>query len=466
MKKFDSKIILRKPISRKPDRPASSGLDSRRAAIEILLRVEHERGFADVLLGNRLPDFEVRDRRLITSLVLGVLAWRGRLDYELAILCGRKLDTLDPQVLTILRLGLYQLRFLTRTAKHAVVDTCVRLAKENEATRAASGLINAVMRRATREQPAMPDRARDLAGHFAVAYSHPRWIVERFIEWFGADEAEAVLAANNSAAPNVIRLNLSRGKREEILERLRSQGFEFEERGALPETVILEGAPNFDSPAYRDGWFHVQSEASQWMSRLMSPSEGATILDCAAAPGGKTTHLAQLAGERATIVAADVNHAGLLKVRAVANRLGFRNIHLLEADMTLSPPLREARCEAVLLDAPCTGLGTMREHPEIRWRLKPGDPARMAAIQSRMLDNVAAMVCRGGVLVYAVCSLAPEEGSGVIEKFLAAHPEFVIDRGPIEADGFQIPLDTDGYLRTRPNRGGLDGFFAARMIRR
>jgi 16S rRNA (cytosine967-C5)-methyltransferase len=461
VKRLDSRTTLRKQGP-----AAASGLDSRRAAIEILLRVERERGFADVLLGNRLPNFEVRDRRLITSLVLGVIAWRGRLDYEIAILCGRKIDTIDPQVLAILRLGLYQLRFLTRTAKHAVVDTCVRLAKEQDTTSAASGLINAVMRRATREQATMPDRARDSIAYLAVAYSHPRWMVERFIEWFGADEVESLLAANNTAAPNVIRLNLSRDKHAVIQERLRNEGFNFEEGAGLPETVILKSAANFDSPAYREGLFHLQSEASQWVTRLVSPRAGAAILDCAAAPGGKTTHLAELAGDRATIVAADISHAGLLKVRAVANRLAHRNIHLVEADMTLSAPLQEGCFDAVLLDAPCTGLGTMREHPEIRWRLKPGDPARMAAVQSRMLKSVAAIVRRGGVLVYAVCSLAPQEGPQVIESFLASNREFAVDRGAIVADGFPIPLDDQGYLRTRPNRGGVDGFFAARMKRR
>ena len=446
-------------------RAADPGLDSRRAALEILIRVEREQAYADVLLGHRLPAFAVRDRRLITSLVLGVLAWRGRLDYEIAHLCGRDIDAIEPHVLAILRMGLYQLRFLTRIAKHAVVDTSVRLAKENVASRPASGLINAVLRRAAREQVAMPERTRDPASYLAVALSHPRWMVERFIEWFGVDGAESLLAANNSAAPNVIRLNLSRGTRGQIFERLRADGFDFETDARLPETVILKSAPNFDSRAYREGLFHVQSEASQLVARLLAPPAGATVLDCAAAPGGKATHIAELAGARATIVAADINHAGLLRVRALAERLAHRNVRLIEADIASAAPLRAARFDAVLLDAPCTGLGTLREHPEIRWRLEPGDFARMAAIQARMLDNVAPLVRSGGVLVYAVCSLAPEEGLGVVEKFLGRHADFTIDRSPQLAGGFRIPLEANGYLVTRPDRGGLDGFFAARLRR-
>ena len=408
----------------------------------------------------------MRDRRLITSLVLGVLAWRGRLDYEIAHLCGRDIGALEPHVLAILRLGLYQLRFLTRVAKHAAVDTSVTIAKENDAARPAAGLINAVLRRAAREPVAMPERTRDVAGYLAVALSHPRWMVERFIEWFGVDDAERVLAANNSAAPNVIRLNLSRGGRGHIIERLRAEGFDFDNIERLPETILLNSAPDFESQAYRDGLFHAQSEASQLVTRLLAPPIGAIVLDCASAPGGKATHLAEIAGERATIVAADISHAGLLKVRALAKRLAHRNLRIVEADFASAAPIRPARFDAILLDAPCTGLGTLREHPEIRWRLRPGDFARMAALQARMLDSVAPCVRPGGVIVYAVCSLAPEEGARVIEGFLGRHPEFAIDRDPPMAGGFKIPLDANGYLVTRPDRGGLDGFFAARLLRR
>ena len=276
-------------------------------------------------------------------------------------------------MLTILRLGLYQLRFLTRIAEHAAVDTSVRLAKENDASRPAAGLIYAVLRRAAREQVPMPERTRDPGGYLAVALSHPRWMVERFIKWFGVDEAESLLAANNSAAPNVMRLNLSRGTRDQIIERLRADGFDFETEARLPETVILKSAPNFDSRAYREGLFNAQSEASQLVARLLAPPAGGTVLDCAAAPGGKATHIAELAGERATIIAADISHAGLLRVRAMAERLAHRNLRLVEADMASAAPMLPARFDGVLLDAPCTGLGTLREHPEIRWRLEPDD---------------------------------------------------------------------------------------------
>lgn len=442
------------------------GLDARRAALEILLRVERRRAFADLLLGHRLPGFAPRDRRLITALVLGTIAWRGRLDYELAHLAGREPGAIEPAPLAILRLGLFQLRFLRRVPAHAAVDTAVALARESPVARTAAALINAVLRRAAREAVAMPRRERDEVHYLAVAYSHPRWLVEHYLEWLGPGRAESLLAADNQPAPNAARLNLGRGAREAIVARLSADGLQFAAASRLPETVIVDGPAGFDTASYRAGLFQMQSEASQLVARLLAPGPGAKIADCAAAPGGKSTHLAELAGERALVVALDRNRAGLARVRQLAARLGHRNIALICADMTASAPLRAPSFDAVLLDAPCTGLGTLREHPEIRWRLKPADLARMAAVQRRMLEQASALVRPGGALVYSVCSMAPEEGRDVASGFLASHPEFDLDRPPPLAGGIELPIGLSGYLETAPDRDGLDGFFAARFKRR
>ncbi len=446
-------------------RERDQGLASRLAAAEILYRVDQESGYADVLLGARLPEFAPADRRLITRLVLGTIAWRGRLDYELKYLTGRKLDGIQPVARAILRMGLFQLRFLDRIPQHAVVDTAVSLAKRNAESRKAQGFVNAVMRRATRETAPMPSRERDEKTFLAVEYSHPRWMVERFVAWFGIADAERLMAANNEAAPNVIRINLARGSRAEIVEKLEKDGFEIATNGRAPETIVLNGAPQFESAAYREGLFHAQSEASQLVARMLAPRATATVVDCAAAPGGKTTHLAEIVGERGRVIAVDMNEGGLRNARGLARRLRHSNIEFVRADLSVAAPIRAASFEYVLLDAPCTGLGTLREHPEIRWRLRPDDPARMAAIQIRMLENAAALVRPGGAMVYSVCSLAPVEGEGVIDEFLKAHAEFEIDARPPNYDETKDVIDARGFLKTRPDVGGLDGFFAARLIR-
>jgi len=201
------------------------------------------------------------------------------------------------------------------------------------------------------------------------------------------------------------------------------------------------------------------------VARMLAPRAGATVVDCAAAPGGKATHLAEMVGERGRVIAVDLNFSGLRNARDLARRVRHRNVEYVCADLAAVPPLAPSSVEYVLLDAPCTGLGTLREHPEIKWRLKPTDPARMAAIQSRMLENAAALVRRGGAIVYSVCSIAPDEGESVIDGFLASHGDFKIDRGMAGRDEFKDVIDARGFMKTRPDVGGLDGFFAARLIR-
>jgi 16S rRNA (cytosine967-C5)-methyltransferase len=442
------------------------GLASRLAAADILFRVDKESAYADVLLGAHLPDFAPADRRLITRLVLGTIAWQGRLDYELKQLTRRELISIQPVALEILRMGLFQLRFLDRIPQHAVVDTAVSIAKRSAQARRAAGFVNAVMRRATRETTPLPMRERNEKSYLAVAHSHPRWMVERFVDWFGVANAERLMTANNDAAPNVLRLNLARGARAEIMEKLSADGFEIGAPGRAPETIVLKSAPRFESRAYRDGLFHAQSEASQMVVRMLAPRAGATVVDCAAAPGGKATHLAEMIGEHGRVIAVDLNFNGLKNARDLARRLRHRNVDFLCADLAAAAPLAPSSVDYVLLDAPCTGLGTLREHPEIKWRLKPTDPARMAAIQSRMLENAAALVRPGGAVVYSVCSIAPDEGEWVVDGFLARHDDFEIDRGIAGRDEFRDVIDARGFMKTRPDVGGLDGFFAARLIRR
>ncbi len=442
-----------------------AGLAPRRAAIQILRRVDQEGAFADVLLGHQLDAFSAADRRLLTRLVLGTIAWQGRLDYELERLAGRPPGDLDPAVLAILRLGLLQLRLLDRVPPHAAVDTAVEIAKEHPRTRSAAGLINAVLRKASSSAVEMPARARDEAAYLAIAGSHPRWLVERFIAWFGIEQAERLMAAHNDAAPNAIRLNLARGSREELLARLRAAGFLFVEDGGLPETAFLASAVGLGAGAGVEGLYYPQSEASQWIAHLLAPAPGAVVVDCAAAPGGKASHLAELIGAGGRVLALDLNPRGLERARTLAQALGHRNLDFVCADLTGPLPLGDARFDFVLLDAPCTGLGTLREHPEIRWRLKPGDPARMAALQLAMLAQSARLVRPGGAMVYSVCSLAPEEGSGAVRDFLATHRDFALDRAPRVPPPIARELREDGTLVTRPDLGGRDGFFAARMIR-
>jgi 16S rRNA (cytosine967-C5)-methyltransferase len=288
------------------------------------------------------------------------------------------------------------------------------------------------------------------------------------------------MAADNEAAPTAIRLNLARTPREQILARITNDGLEVGGEGRFPETLILRGSPHLDSASFREGFFHVQSEASQIIARMLAPAPGAIVVDCSAAPGVKATHVAEIisgpnrrplpfdkgGSEGGKVIALDLNLAGLRSARGVAERLGHKNLLFTRADVAKEIPLRPASFEYVLLDAPCTGTGTLRQHPEIRWRLKPSDPSRMAVLQLAMLRNAAALLRSGGAMVYSVCSLMPEEGQGVVAQFLAENPAYEIDAHLPAHEPIADLVRADGTLITRPDRSGLDGFFAARIVRR
>jgi 16S rRNA (cytosine967-C5)-methyltransferase len=450
-----------------PPEESSPGLPARAAALRILLRVERG-AFADVLLGHQLPGFGRSDRRLITTLVLGTTAWRSRLDYELERLVRDGLERLSLPVRILLRMGLYQLRFLTRIGAYATVNTSVALAKQGLETRYAAGLINAVLRRAAAQQmPELPDERADRVKHLAVKYSHPEWLVTRVLEWFGESDARALLASNNEPAPNAIRLNLARASREDILERLKAAGLELSASSNLPETAFMTGGSPSETAPELQSLFTPQSAASQMVVHLLAPETGAYVLDCAAAPGGKTTHLAEMVGAGGRVFALDKRLGGVRAVQKLAQRLGHRNISLVCADLLAGIPLPARSFEFVLLDAPCSGLGTLRSHPEIRWRLKPEDLERMAALQSQMLAKASAMVRPKGVIVYAVCSFAPTEGPRVVQRFLAEHREFRVDATGTEFNKLQLARSADDFLclSLLPSREGFDGFFAVRLRR-
>jgi 16S rRNA (cytosine967-C5)-methyltransferase len=442
-------------VSRARPTSRQSGADARAVAHDVLVRVETEDAFADVLLAHRLAPRAVedalvpRDRALATELVYGTLVWQGRLDHFLRRLLHEPLERLDPPVRAALRLGLYQLRVLERVPAYAAVDASVRLAGKR-----AGGLVNAVLRRATREdEPALPD---DPIDRLAIEWSHPRWLVDRWVHELGAGEAALLLEANTRPPHVAIRPNLRRTTPDALRTMLAEAGIETGSSAVADGALVVEsGAARLrDLPAWRDGLFAFQGEASQLVARLVDVPPGARVLDACAAPGGKTLAIGERLGAGRPIVALDRNRTGLARLVRDAARLGVEAV-VAEADARRPPTA--CTFDAVLLDAPCSGLGTLRRHPEIKWRRQPEDVARLAALQHELVMGVAPLVKPGGLLVYAVCTRTREETTGVVDALLAAHPRFVVEpvTGPC--------VDPDGVLRTAPHRHGLDGFFATRL---
>ena len=449
--------------------------DPRALAWEILRRVEEGGAFADALLGHRLAGsgFSARDQGLATRLVYATIAWQGFLDHIAGAFSRRPVSELDPPVRTLLRLGLCQMCVLTRIPAFAAVDTSVRLARSFRGG-AAAGLLNAVLRRAATgwRNVALPDRAIDPAGFLSVRWSHPRWLVERWVAAYGLDEAERLLQANNEAAPSVLRLNRMKGDAASLLAQLRGAGVDAVPSRFAPCGVQLEQGAGPDAlPGYDEGLFCAQGEASQLVALLVAPVPGARVLDACAAPGGKTTHLAELMDDRGEVVALDVHPRGVGRIVRLADRLGLSSVRAQVADASVWQPPgwrpgTPGPFDAILVDAPCSGLGTLRQHPEVKWRRTPSDVTTLAHLQRAVLSHVAAFVRPGGVLVYATCTLSREENEDVVAASLGADTGFVMDDPrPLLPEPARQLVGADGCLRTLPHRDGLDGFFAARLRR-
>ncbi len=441
--------------------------DARRLAWEVLIAVEGG-AFADGELGRRLTrcDLERRDQALATQLVYGTLAWQGYLDHIVAS-CGQTPADLDVPIRTVLRLALFQLAKLSRVPDFAAVDTAVELSKTHRRG-AASRMVNAVLRRFLRGGKAVPlPPADDVAAYLAVAQSHPRWLVELWLAELGREETEALLRANNEPAATALRINAQRGARAAGLEQLAAAGFAARPSPMAPQGIVLEtGGDPAALPGYSDGRFSLQGEASQLVALLLGARPGMHILDVCAAPGGKAAYVAELLDGQGRVLALDSNHHGLVQLRRAARRLRLECLDIARADASRLPLADGRVFDAVLLDAPCSGLGTLRQHPEIRWRRTPAQLADLAARQARLLNAAVAHVRTGGAIVYATCTIAAIENEQIVRQFLSAHADFALDEAaPWLPPPARHLADQTGFLRTMPHRDGLDGFFAARLKR-
>ncbi|MGH7628489.1 MAG: 16S rRNA (cytosine(967)-C(5))-methyltransferase RsmB [Gemmatimonadales bacterium] len=428
------------------------GLAARRAALEVLRDVGRGRPL-DAALAETLRALSDPDRRLAHELAAGVLRRRTGLDRRLALLVPRGLARVDPAVRDVLRLGAYQLTALDRIPPHAAVGTSVALAREAAGPQAA-GFVNAVLRRlgggAARDDAPAVERGAGLAER----YSHPAWLVRRWEARFGR-EATARLLEWNNTRPRLV-LQPARAPVDRIVAELRAAGVAVEPAPHHAGIVVDASRPD-RLPGYARGDFTVQDPAQSLVARYAAVPAGARVYDACAAPGGKTIGLAR---SGARVISADVHPTRLRRLRENLARAGSGRELPLVADAA-HPPVRPV--DAVLLDAPCLGTGTFARHPDARWRVAPAALASLSARQAALLGGVADRVRPGGLLIYATCSLEPEENTEQVERFLRKHPEFERER-PVD---FPAALLTEaGDLMTLPQRDAMDGAYAARLRRR
>ncbi len=445
---------------------------TRLLALRVLERVERSGAYADLMLHAALARSALNapDRAFATELVYGTLRWRGRLDFLLSGLLDRDLARLDSFVANVLRLGAYQIVFVDRVPASAAVDESVRCARAAGVERA-TGLVNAVLRRLAQEhgELALPSLQEHPVDHLRHALSLPHWLAERWVDELGPEEAAALARASNRSPPITIRANPHRGDPDALLEELRERHPEARRCSYAPLGIVLgrRGNPALD-PAFVEGRFSVQDEASQLVVELLDAQPGERVLDVCAAPGGKTTAHAERVGRQGSVVAVD-RHAGRLAlVRRSAARLGLTRIGVSARDATgsLAPVAGGQPFDRVLVDAPCSGLGTLRRNPDARWRLAAEDPQRLAELQSAILSRAAEVLRPGGVLVYSTCTLLREENEGVVQRLLEARPDLELAPREAAPEAVRELVGQDGFLRCLLHRHDMDGFVAARLERR
>ena len=442
---------------------------ARSAAFDILLRVETQSSYAaDLLHGPLTANLSERDAALCTELVMGSLRLQRPLDFTAQSLATGNWEKFDPEVRIALRLGLYQLRFLTRIPAHAAVDESVELVK-NSGKGSAASLVNAVLRKGSETKlPSLrPADMTDLEWS-AIELSHPAWMLDRWSRRFGAEAALALAQADNQSPKTYLRLNTAPLDSAQITEQLLVEGIEVRPGKFLKTSIAVESGNLARTNAFRQGHVVIQDEASQMVPHLLDVRQGQRVLDLCSAPGNKTGLLAQWTGSTGFVVACDIH---LHRLRQFTPPPPRTKVYRAALDGEKSLPFA-AVFDRALVDAPCSGTGTLRRNPELKWRLQPEEIARMAGTQLRLLEHAAPALKPGGRMVYSTCSLETEENQGVVKAFLSSHPEFRLlpvreDRERLR-DYFHPAADSlldSEYLETSPARDNLDGFFAAILSR-
>ena len=434
--------------------------DARKTALDIICRVENG-AYADRLIESTRRSLRLSpsDRRLLQELVLGTVTWQGTIDHLLSPYLRRPLLGLPPRLRNILRLGVYQLRYLDRIPAYAVVSESVETTREREGNGAA-GFVNAVLRGISedRRPVRLPDSASDPVRFLSLTTSHPAWMIVRWLHRWGFEETRALCEMNNRPPVLTIRANIPLVSPEALQDQLEAEGVRIDPSSLLDGyfTVPKVGAL-FQTRAYRAGQFAVQGEGAGLVVSCLDPRPGERILDLCGAPGGKAMAAAERMQQQGLVLALDRHASRFRRLRQNLIRLRQTAVAAVIADGCL-PPTRRA-FHRVLVDAPCSSIGVLSRHPERRWSLKESDLPRFSRRQSELITAAADQVLPGGVLVYSTCSVEPEENERVVEAFLDARPDFRLE----SAFKPPNPVVRGAYLQTLPQRHGCEGAFAARL---
>jgi 16S rRNA (cytosine967-C5)-methyltransferase len=445
---------------------------ARETALDILNTLDNSPMTLDTIMDSVFSSGQQSklDKAFIYSLVYGVLRWRGRLDWIVKHFSHTRPDKIEPKIYNILRLGLFQMMYLTRVPISAAVNTSVELAKTVSDTRTVN-YVNALLRKASVEYQTVvfPDFQKQPVASIAATHAFPEWLVQRWVNRFGPFATRKLCEVFNTIPPITVRTNRLKTDRDSLIRQLADEAADVQATPHSPDGVSFyhPKLPIANLTAYHKGWFQVQDEAAQLVSCFLNPQPGETVLDACAGLGGKTGHMAQLMSNQGRIIAMDRQKQKLSQLRSEMMHLGISivttNSHDLNTPFEKDP---SRTFDRILLDAPCSGLGVLRRNPDAKWAFSKMNLEHYQQRQAAFLQTLAPMVKIGGILQYVVCSLEPEENEQVVDTFMGLHPNFMIQRSADTlSETVQPFVDNHGFFRTYPHINPMDGFFSVRFKR-
>lgn len=439
--------------------------NARRLALKILKQIEMENQFSHITIKEMLKSSEVTDidRRFITNIVYGVLENKLLLDYYIRKLSTVRYGKINKEILNILRMGLYQIAFMSKVPDSAAVNESVKLAKKFSPQY--SGFVNGILRSFIRLEGKieLPDRKKHLVAHLSISYSHPEWLVEKWLIEFGEEFTESLLKANNETPKLWLRVNTLKIQRKEFIDRLEAEGVKAIPSEWMEDAVMVENLNEHSIESlvgFNEGWFQVQDISSMCVSKISNVKAGDVVIDVCAAPGGKTTHMAQLMGNTGQIIARDMHPQKLKLIEESAHRLGINIIKTEVYDATHFDVSLKHVADIVLVDAPCSGLGIIRRKPDIKYNKSIEDLNSLTEIQYKILETASEYVKSSGTLIYSTCTINADENIKMVEKFLAHHGHFKLTK-ITDLPGVEV----NGTVMLFPNVNQTDGFFIAKMTK-
>lgn len=408
------------------------------------------------------------DRSFLTELTYGIQRWREKLDWVIRQFSNIPFDKIELETLYILRLGLYQILFLSRTPDSAAVNESVELAKRIRG-KGGAGFVNAILRSVIRRKDEIhyPEMDSDPALHISVIQSHPLWLTQRWVTEVGVEETMRICTFNNQISPCTLRINTLKIRPRDLVDQLKEKGLKTNPTHYSEEGMVIENPPPASElPLIKEGLYILQDEASQLVTTILDPKPGERILDACAAPGGKTTHIAQRMGHRGEIYALDIHKGRLDLIKEICQRLGIKIVKTIRGDATQPLPFpRGVKFDRILADVPCSGFGTLRRNPDLKWKKGEREIRRLSGLQLAILSNLASYVKERGVLLYSTCTIFREENEEVVEKFLEKNSEYHLEAIDKTLPHKFSPFIQNRYFKSFPPKDGMDGFFVARLIK-